>query len=196
MSGDNLYPAPTLQVFPGETLIVHFENALSGLTIRDFFDPRYIAKGEEVPLYPEQLTIFAAQPAHSRRAYQPEGKFRQCDAAHPGGDVEHLHLPHSQKHAAGRLLVSQPSAWTDDTPRVLRVGRACSPSAAPTAIFRWSPSTTFPSGTWCCSTMRSSIGQEVSRSSTIPIGRNGSARRSRRKPTSWRRARTGRCSRR
>ena len=55
-SGDNLYPAPTLQVFPGETLIVHFENALSGLTIRDFFDPRYIAKGEEVPLYPEQLT--------------------------------------------------------------------------------------------------------------------------------------------
>ena len=56
MAGDNLYPAPTLQVFPGETLIVHFENALSGLTIRDFFDPRYIAKGEEVPLYPEQLT--------------------------------------------------------------------------------------------------------------------------------------------
>jgi FtsP/CotA-like multicopper oxidase with cupredoxin domain len=56
MSGENLYPAPTLQVFPGETLIVHFENALSGLTIRDFFDPRYVAKGEEVPLYPEQLT--------------------------------------------------------------------------------------------------------------------------------------------
>ncbi len=55
-SGDNLYPAPTLQVFPGETLIVHFENALSGLTIRDFFDPRYIAKGEAVPLYPEQLS--------------------------------------------------------------------------------------------------------------------------------------------
>jgi FtsP/CotA-like multicopper oxidase with cupredoxin domain len=55
MSGDDLYPAPTLQVFPGETLIVHLENALSGLTIRDFFDPRYIAKGEEVPLYPEAL---------------------------------------------------------------------------------------------------------------------------------------------
>ena len=56
MSGDNLYPAPTLQVFPGETLIVHFENALAGLTIPDLFDPRYIAKGEEVPLYPAQLT--------------------------------------------------------------------------------------------------------------------------------------------
>ncbi len=55
MSGDNLYPAPTLQVFPGETLIVHFDNELSGLTIRDFFDPRYSAKGEEVPLYPPQM---------------------------------------------------------------------------------------------------------------------------------------------
>jgi len=38
-SGDNLYPAPTLQVSPGETLIVHLDNALTGLTIRDFFDP-------------------------------------------------------------------------------------------------------------------------------------------------------------
>ena len=55
-SGDNLYPAPTLQVFPGETLIIHLDNALTGLTIRDFFDPAYTAKGEEVPLYPSQLT--------------------------------------------------------------------------------------------------------------------------------------------
>jgi FtsP/CotA-like multicopper oxidase with cupredoxin domain len=56
MSGDNLYPAPTLQVFPGETLIVHLDNGLTGLTIPDFMDPKYIAKGQEVPLYPEQLT--------------------------------------------------------------------------------------------------------------------------------------------
>jgi FtsP/CotA-like multicopper oxidase with cupredoxin domain len=56
VSGDNLYPAPTLQVFPGETLIVHLENELSGLTIRDFFDPQYSAKGEPVPLYPGQMT--------------------------------------------------------------------------------------------------------------------------------------------
>lgn len=54
-SADNLYPSPTLQVFPGETLIVHLENDLSGLTIRDFFDPQYIPKGEQVPLYPAQL---------------------------------------------------------------------------------------------------------------------------------------------
>ena len=45
MSGDNLYPAPTLQVFPGETLIVHLENGLTGLTIRDYFDPQYTAEG-------------------------------------------------------------------------------------------------------------------------------------------------------
>ena len=55
MSGDNLYPSPTLQVFPGETLIVHLDNALTGLTIRDFFDPQYTAKGEEVPLYPSMM---------------------------------------------------------------------------------------------------------------------------------------------
>src|SRR5213080_503967 len=55
-SGGNLYPAPTLQVFPGETLIVHFENALTGLTIRDYFIPQYTAKGQPVPLYPEQMT--------------------------------------------------------------------------------------------------------------------------------------------
>jgi hypothetical protein len=54
-SGRNMYPAPTLQVFPGETLIVHLDNALTGLTIRDFFDPAYTAKGEEVPLYPSQM---------------------------------------------------------------------------------------------------------------------------------------------
>src|SRR5437016_10711401 len=55
-SGGNLYPAPTLQVFPGERLIVHFENALTGLTIRDYFIPQYTAKGQPVPVYPEQMT--------------------------------------------------------------------------------------------------------------------------------------------
>jgi FtsP/CotA-like multicopper oxidase with cupredoxin domain len=55
-SGGSLYPAPTLQVFPGETLIVHLENGLSDLTIRDYFIPRYTPKGETVPTYPEQMT--------------------------------------------------------------------------------------------------------------------------------------------
>jgi FtsP/CotA-like multicopper oxidase with cupredoxin domain len=55
-SGGNLYPAPTLHVFPGETLIVHFENGLTGLTIRDYFSPQYTPKGQSVPIYPEQMT--------------------------------------------------------------------------------------------------------------------------------------------
>ena len=38
-TGDNLYPAPTLRVNPGERLIVHFDNDLQGLTIKDFYDP-------------------------------------------------------------------------------------------------------------------------------------------------------------
>jgi len=54
-SGDNLYPAPTLQVFPGETLIIHVDNALTGLTIRDFYDPQYTAKDGEVLIYPRQM---------------------------------------------------------------------------------------------------------------------------------------------
>ncbi|HEV2261918.1 MAG TPA: multicopper oxidase domain-containing protein [Candidatus Rubrimentiphilum sp.] len=56
MSADNLYPAPTLQVFPGETLIVHLNNALTGLSIRDFYNPAYTAKGQPVSIYPQQLT--------------------------------------------------------------------------------------------------------------------------------------------
>lgn len=56
MSAGGLYPAPTLQVFPGETLIVHLENGLSDLTIRDYFSPHYTPKGEAVPIYPEQMT--------------------------------------------------------------------------------------------------------------------------------------------
>ncbi len=55
-SAGGLYPAPTLKVDPGETLIIHYENGLEGLTIEDFFDPNYTPKGETVPLYPRQLT--------------------------------------------------------------------------------------------------------------------------------------------
>ncbi|HEY8322486.1 MAG TPA: multicopper oxidase domain-containing protein, partial [Candidatus Baltobacteraceae bacterium] len=55
MSGDDLYPAPTLQVAPGETLIVHMNDGLRGLTIRDYYNPAYTAKGKRVPLYPPQL---------------------------------------------------------------------------------------------------------------------------------------------
>ena len=55
-SGGNLYPAPTLQVFPGERLIIHLDNGLSGLTIRDYFSPQYTPSGQPVPIYPEQMT--------------------------------------------------------------------------------------------------------------------------------------------
>ncbi|WP_244622968.1 multicopper oxidase domain-containing protein, partial [Microvirga brassicacearum] len=55
VTGKGLYPAPTLQVFPGEKLIVHLDNALSGLTIEDYFSPQYTAKDGAVPIYPIQL---------------------------------------------------------------------------------------------------------------------------------------------
>ncbi|MCV7355254.1 multicopper oxidase domain-containing protein [Mycolicibacterium fluoranthenivorans] len=54
--GDNLYPAPTLRVDPGEKLVVHYDNDLAGLTIKDFYDPAFTPKGGEVPIYPPTLT--------------------------------------------------------------------------------------------------------------------------------------------
>jgi FtsP/CotA-like multicopper oxidase with cupredoxin domain len=56
MSGENLYPGPTLQVYPGQTLIVHMNNALTGLTIADYYNPAYTPKGHAIPIYPSQLT--------------------------------------------------------------------------------------------------------------------------------------------
>jgi FtsP/CotA-like multicopper oxidase with cupredoxin domain len=53
--GDNLYPGPTLHVAPGEKLIVHYDNDLQGLTIKDFYDPAMTPKGGEVPIYPPPL---------------------------------------------------------------------------------------------------------------------------------------------
>ena len=55
MHGDDLYPGPTLQVYPGQTLIVHMQNGLKRLSVRDYYNPRYTAKGGTMPLYPEQL---------------------------------------------------------------------------------------------------------------------------------------------
>jgi FtsP/CotA-like multicopper oxidase with cupredoxin domain len=54
--GDNNYPAPTLRVEPGERLIVHYDNDLTGLTIKDFYDPAFTPKGGDVPVYPPALS--------------------------------------------------------------------------------------------------------------------------------------------
>ena len=53
--GDNMYPAPTLRVDPGERLIVHYDNDLQGLTIDDFNAQTYIAAGKDIPIYPTVL---------------------------------------------------------------------------------------------------------------------------------------------
>ena len=54
--GDNLYPAPTLRINPGEKLIVHYDNDLQGLKIQDFYDPAFTPVGGDVPIYPPTLT--------------------------------------------------------------------------------------------------------------------------------------------
>ncbi|WP_072803076.1 multicopper oxidase family protein [Rhodococcoides yunnanense] len=54
-SGQDIYPAPTLRVNPGEQLIVHYDNDLQGLTIEDFYDPAFTPAGGEVPITPPSL---------------------------------------------------------------------------------------------------------------------------------------------
>ena len=54
-SGQDIYPAPTLRVDPGEQLVVHYDNDLQGLTIEDFYDPAFTPAGGEVPIVPPAL---------------------------------------------------------------------------------------------------------------------------------------------
>jgi FtsP/CotA-like multicopper oxidase with cupredoxin domain len=75
MSGGNLYPAPTLQVFPGETLIVHLENGLSGLTISGLLQSAIHAEGRDSPDLSGATDLIAIEPSRSRGPHQPE---RQC----------------------------------------------------------------------------------------------------------------------
>src|SRR6185312_982167 len=56
MSGNHMYPGPTLHVEPGERLIVHVNNELRNLSISDYYDPKYTPAGQTVPKYPTMLT--------------------------------------------------------------------------------------------------------------------------------------------
>jgi hypothetical protein len=73
-SGDNLYPAPTLQVFPGETLIIHLDNALTGLTIKGLLRSGLYRQGRGGAALSATDDFFAAQPARPWRACEPEGQ--------------------------------------------------------------------------------------------------------------------------
>ena len=110
-SGGNLYPAPTLQVFPGERLIVHFENGLTGLTIRDYFIPQYTAKGQSVPLYPEQMTSSPIN-LHTHGAHiSPKGNADNVMLHIPPGMSNTYTYDIPQEHAARTVLVSLSSSW-------------------------------------------------------------------------------------
>ncbi len=128
-SGTNLYPGPTLQVNPGDRLVVHAENRLSGLTIRDFFNPAFTPAGQPVPLEPPQLTdppfnlhthglhvspqgnsdnVLLTLPANTKNVYS-----YQIPANHPEGLYwyhSHLHtLTAVQTYAgmAGMLVIGR-----------------------------------------------------------------------------------------
>ena len=110
-SGGNLYPAPTLQVFPGEKLIVHFENGLTGLTIRDYFIPQYTPKGQPVPLYPEQMTSSPLN-LHTHGAHiSPKGNADNVLLHIPPGMSNTYTYDIPRNMPQGAVLVSQSSSW-------------------------------------------------------------------------------------
>ena len=172
-SGDNLYPAPTLQVFPGETLIIHLDNALTELTIKDFFDPAYTRQGRGGAALSAADDLFAAQPAYAWHPCQPKGERGQCAAAHPRRQIEHLHLQHSQEHAAGRLLVSLASAHAHRDACLLRHGRSARDRAHRRESAARYARTRSRSATCCCNTTTCSTGRAGARRSTTTPGRNG-----------------------
>ena len=137
VSGDNLYPAPTLQVFPGETLIVHLDNALTGLTIRDFFDPAYTAKGEEVPLYPSQLTSSPVNLHVHGVHVSPKGNADNVMLHIPGGRSNTFTYNIPKTMPQGAYWYHPHLHTLTAAACLLRLGRACWRSGAPTATCRW-----------------------------------------------------------
>jgi FtsP/CotA-like multicopper oxidase with cupredoxin domain len=174
-SGGDLYPAPTLQVFPGERLIVHLENGLTGLTIRDYFIPQYTPKGQSVPIYPEQMTSSPIN-LHTHGAHiSPKGN----------ADNVLLHIPPGMSNTYTYDIprnMPQGAYWYHShlhgltTAHVYTVSSACLRSDERTATCRWSPRRTFPSATWRFSITSSLTVPAAWRNSTIRAGRNGSPR--------------------
>ena len=149
------------------------QRARPGSPSRTSSTPPIRPRAEEVPLYPPTDDFIAAQPAHAWRACQPQGERRQRDAAHPSRHVEHLHLPHSQEHAAGRLLVSLASAHAHRAACLLRPGRSARDRAHRRQSSARHRRTRSRSATCCCSTTTCSIGRAGARRSTTTPGRNG-----------------------
>lgn len=129
-SGDNLYPAPTLRVDPGERLIVHYDNDLQGLTIDDFNDPAQTPTGGEVPIYPQALTsaplnlhthglhVSPSGNADNVLLSIPAGMGNTYDYAVPSNMPNGLYWYHSHRHTltaqqtymglAGMLEIGRP----------------------------------------------------------------------------------------
>ena len=117
--------------------------------------------------------LFAAQPAYAWHPCQPKGERGQRAAAHPSRQIEHLHLQHSQEHAAGRLLVSLASAHAHRDACLLRHGRSARDRAhrRQSAAGHAEPDPGPQHA--ACSTTMCSTGRAGARRSTTTPGRNG-----------------------
>ena len=175
MSGGNLYPAPTLQVFPGERLIVHLENGLAGLTIRDYFSPQYTPKSGSVPIYPEQMTSSPINLHTHGLHISPKGN----------ADNVLLHIPPGMSNTYTYDLprnMPQGMYWYHSHLHGLTSAQVYTGLAGLLAIGRTDGNlplvtdNTFPSGTWRFSITSSLTVPAVWLNSTIRRGRSGSTR--------------------
>ena len=194
MSGDNLYPAPTLQVFPGETLIVHLDNALTGLTIRTSSIRNTRRRARRCRSIPPQMTssplnlhvhgvhVSPKGNADNVMLHIPAGESNTYTYNIPKNMPQGAYWYHSHLHTlttAARLFGHGGSARDRAHRRQPAAGDAePDPDPQHGAAIQ----------------LRVRSGRRAARSSTTTPGRNGSARSSRRKATSWRRAPTVRCS--
>ena len=121
--GRHQYPAPTLQVEPGERLIVHINNELRNLTIRDFYDPKYTPRASRFRSIPAMMTS-APFNLHVHGAHvSPRGNADNV-LLHIAPACRTRTCTTSQEHDAGHVLVSQPPAHAHGVADVLRSRRS------------------------------------------------------------------------
>lgn len=98
---DSNYPGPTLQVQPGDRLVVRLENNLRGLTIRDVLEPATPAVGQPIPAYPA-AQVSAAMNLHTHGLHvSPKGNADNVLLDIPAGEANTYTYEIPKNHPQG-----------------------------------------------------------------------------------------------
>jgi len=133
--GDNMYPAPTLRVDPGEKLIVHYDNA-SGPDDQGLHDPAMTPKGGECPSTRRRSTRrrSTCTPTPARQSVRQR---RQRDAVDPAAWATPIaRLPRNSPtavlvHAHRHTMTASRPIRLGGTARIGRPTATCTRHAEP-----------------------------------------------------------------